>query len=247
MPYIGDLLGVRALAADRRRRRSASGPTSPTRSPTGGARAPPRCWSSSRATSPAGRREPSSSSSGSPPRSTSTTSGSHDAATAGVRDAPTAGARRQRRSSGHAAPPTCGTSTTGAAGHNIPNVGLFLWRLQAYPLVDVDAAGGRRPAVRVRPARPRPTAVRRAGVRDRCRLAVWSRPRAPSDHPHGAAPAHRRRRRCRRRRRPARHRDLLMRSVRQWSGLGAPGADRQGRRRPGARATRVRRPRLPER
>ena len=38
--------------------------------------------------------------------------------------------------------------------YNVPNVGLFLWRLQSYLLRDVSARTGRRQALHVRSAGP---------------------------------------------------------------------------------------------
>ena len=131
MPYMGDLVGVTGSAAPGRSD-APNARSSQTRSATGGARAPWASWSSSPATSPAGPRRPSSSSSCWAGTSTSTTSVGDRGGTADIRDAGRAElAETAFDTYAHTA--DVRHIDTGRGRHNIPNVGLFLWRLQAYP------------------------------------------------------------------------------------------------------------------
>ena len=121
VPYIGDLLGVTGLGGPGRSD-ATNARSSPTRSATGGAKAPWASWSSSPATSPAGPRRPSSSSSCWAGTSTSTTSvatavGLPTYATRAVPSSPT------QRSTPTPTRQTCATSTPAGVATTFPTSG----------------------------------------------------------------------------------------------------------------------------
>ena len=163
--------GGRGRAARRRigaKRRACwcRGARSPTRSAIGAARARWRCSSSSRATSPAGRRAPSSSSSCSAgpqninhllPRSASHRRSARRWTRSTGSDGPFDAHRAQRRRPAHRlAPPRRGR-------FNIPSVGVFVWRLRSLPVTQhagLLRRGGRAALLHLQRARPGRAAVR---------------------------------------------------------------------------------------
>ncbi len=157
-PYIGDLIGYRPLhgvAPHVASPRAEVANTIAYRRRKGTA----RCWSSWRATSPTGRRTRWSSSSSSPTTQYMKHIRLHAPATADLRDlaAAAASGRRVQRRRAHA--PRCAGPRAGAGRYNIPNIGIFLWRLQ--PFAPERRAADRRPRRCQRPQVPLQSAGRR--------------------------------------------------------------------------------------
>ena len=95
----------------------------------------------------------------------------HAAATADLRDAGAARARRHASrpapSTTSRTPPRCAASRSRSGRYNIPNVGIFLWRVAGAAARALAARRRRRvrPALPLRPARHRQAALRRAAHR----------------------------------------------------------------------------------